>query len=93
MQLKYVLKEYAPNNPFNIKFFEGTYKKFRCNIIFEITKGFWYFCVDSYERNILYNSWSYDNINFKTKTECIKACEKYINEVIQCKNFQDDGIN
>lgn len=65
------------------KQFEGRYRKFVCTIYFASDINAWYYVINSNdERDIRYNS-LWDEIEFKTQEDCIKACQKYIDEVIK----------
>lgn len=65
------------------KFYKGTYKKFECHINYSSNLDGWYYHINSNdERNIMYSS-LWDEVKFKTQEDCIKACQKYIDEVLK----------
>ncbi len=65
------------------KFYKGKHKKFECRINYSSNLDSWYYCIDSNdERDIRYNS-LWDGIEFKTKEDCIEACQKYIDGVLK----------
>lgn len=65
------------------KFYKGKYKKFECNINYSSYSDSWYYHIDSNDkRDIRYNS-LWNEMEFKTQEDCIKACQKYIDEVIK----------
>ena len=67
----------------NSKFYRGKYKKFECCINYSSNLGDWYYYIDSNdERDIRYNS-LWDEVQFKTQEDCVKACQKYIDEVLK----------
>lgn len=65
------------------KFYKGKYKKFECSITYSSNYNSWYYCIDSKdERDIRHNSlWKSES--FKIQEDCVKACQKYIDEVIK----------
>ena len=70
------------------KFYKGKYKKFECHINYSSNYDSWYYCVSSNdERDIRYNS-LWDEVDFKTQEDCVKACQKYIDEVIRIRKGQ-----
>lgn len=64
------------------KSYKGKYKKFDCHIDYSTNLGSWYYYISNDERDIRYNS-LWDEIDFKTQEDCIKACQKYIDEVLK----------
>ena len=65
------------------KFYKGKYKKFECRINYSSSQNRWYYCIDSKdERDIRYNS-LWGNERFRTQEDCVKACQKYIDEVLK----------
>ena len=78
MRLKDVTGRFDSN-----KFYKGKYKKFECRINYSSNSNSWYYCIDSKdERDIRYNSlWGTES--FGTQEDCIKACQKYIEEVLK----------
>lgn len=78
MRLKNVTRRFD-----NSKFYKGKYKKFECYINYSLNLDSWYYHIDSNdERDIRYNS-LWDEIEFKTQEDCVKACQKYIDGVIK----------
>lgn len=78
MRLKDVTRRFD-----NSKFYKGRYKKFECSINYSSNKDGWYYCIDSKdEGDIRYNS-LWDGVKFKTQEDCIKDCQKYIDEVFK----------
>lgn len=65
------------------KFYKGRYRKFECRINYSSNYNSWYYCIDSNDkRDIRYNS-LWGNTEFKTQEDCVKACQKYIDEVLK----------
>lgn len=65
------------------KSYKGKYKKFDCHIDYSTNLGNWYYYINSNdERDIRYNS-LWDETEFKTQEDCVKACQKYIDEVLK----------
>ncbi len=76
------LKDVTPNY-YASKLYKGKYKKFECYIHYLPNLDVWYYYLNSNdERNIRYGS-LWDGIEFKTKEDCIEACQKYIDEVLK----------
>ena len=72
----------------NSKFYRGKYKKFECRINYSSNLDCWYYCINSKdERDIRYNS-LWNEIEFKNQEDCIKACQKYIDEAIKREKKQ-----
>ncbi len=70
------------------KFYKGKYKKFECHINYFSNYDSWYYCISSNdERDIRYNS-LWDEVDFKTQEDCIKACQKYVDGVIRSRKEQ-----
>ena len=66
-------------------YLRGKYKKFECNICYDITRKRWYYYIDSKdERDIRYNS-LWDKISYNTKLECVTACQTYIDTLLKTK--------
>jgi hypothetical protein len=83
MRLKDITGRFNSN-----KFYKGKYKKFECHINYSSNLDSWYYCIDSNdERDIRYNS-LWNEIEFKTQEDCIKACQKYIDEAIKREKKQ-----
>jgi hypothetical protein len=79
MRLKDVTGRFDSGN----KFYKGKYKKFECCINYSSNDNIWYYHIDSNdERDIRYNS-LWNGIKFKTQEDCIKDCQKYIDEVLK----------
>lgn len=78
MRLKDITKRFSSD-----KFYRGKYKKFECHINYSSNLDSWYYHISSNdERDIRYNS-LWDETEFKTQEDCIKACQKYIDEAIK----------
>lgn len=78
MRLKDVTRRFSSG-----KFYEGKYKKFECHINYSSYSDSWYYHISSNDkRDIRYNS-LWDELKFKTKEDCIEACQKYIDEVLK----------
>lgn len=76
------LKDVTPNYYTN-KIYKGKYKKFERLISYLPNLDVWHYHLNSNdERNIMYSS-LWDGIEFKTQEDCIKACQKYIDEVLK----------